>query len=619
MTLPEAGESADRLVYAAGSPDHDYDPDHDAPDPFENNPIWQQDNVRLRSVGIDIGSSGTQVAFTRIHLRRLSEEFSSRYVVVERTPTYQSPVRFTPYLGAQLIDADELGAIIDDAYGAARQRPDDVETGVVLLTGEAARRRNAERIAGVLASRCGEFVCAAAGHHMEAMLAAYGSGAARASHEAGSRILNIDIGGGTTKLALIDNGRVAETAALHIGGRLQVIDADGRIARLEPAGHAHAERAGQSWSLGDVVTPEELDRVAETMVDALVTAVTVRPVPRELHELYLTEPINNLDGVAGVMFSGGVAEYVYERETHDYGDLGRRLGAGVRRRLDDGRLPFQLLPAGECIRATVLGASEFTVQLSGSTSYISNPDRLLPRRNLQVIRPDYVLSDEVDPDAVAAAIRRHLRPFDADRPGADVALALPWSGVPSYERVSAFAHGVEQAVADRASRGRPNYLILDGDIALSLGAILHDEFGLPGDLVALDGLSLWHFDYIDLGRIRHPSRTVPVTIKSLIFGQDPRAHAVASPDVEPHARRRQSGRESTEAQDGARAESLADPTDEGAADRGGAGHRHDKQRHRPAPHLGVSAQLDERRADGSKRDAGATEHEEKNEGHGHRR
>lgn len=374
MTPPEAGH---RLVYAAGSPDHDYDPDHDAPDPLEDNPIWQQDNVWLLSVGIDIGSSGTQVVFSRLHLRRAGEELTSRYVVVERVPTYQSPVRFTPYRGARLIDADELGAIIDEAYEAARHDPDDVETGVVILTGEAVRRWNAERIAEVLAGRSGELVTAAAGHRMEAMLAAYGSGAAKVSHDTGSRILHVDMGGGTTKLALIDNGRIVDTAALHVGGRLQVVGDDGRITRLEPAGRDHAARAGRSWSLGDRVTPGELDEVAETMVEALVAAVTVRPVPRELDRLYLTEPIGSLDGVTGVMFSGGVAEYVYERETRDFGDLGRPLGTAVRRRLADGGLPFQLLPPGECIRATVLGASEFTVQLSGNTSYLSDPDRLL--------------------------------------------------------------------------------------------------------------------------------------------------------------------------------------------------------------------------------------------------
>lgn len=529
MTSSDAGEPAGQWIYAAGTADHDYDPDHEAADPLEGNPIWQQDNVWLSSVGIDIGSSGTQAAFSRLHLRRIGENLTSRYVVIERVVTYQSPVHFTPYLSDQLIDAASLGDIVDDTYAAAHQDPADVETGVVILTGEAIRRLNSERIVAALAAKAGELVCAAAGHRMEAMLAAYGSGAAKASHDTGGRVLNIDVGGGTTKLAVIDQGRVVETAALHIGGRLQVVDDEGRIVRLEPAGRDHAARAGFTWSVGDAIGSADLDRVAESMAEALVAAVTAGSDPAD-EQLYLTEPID-IGEVDGVMLSGGVAEYVYEREDRDFGDLGRRMGTAIRRRLADGALPFPLLPAGECIRATVLGASEFSVQLSGNTSYISDPDRLLPRRNLQVLRPDYQLGDKVDASTVAAAVERHMAAFDVSGTDADVALALRWTGVPSYERLSAFALGVKQAVAERVAHGRPVYLVLDGDIALSLGMILRDELALAGDLVVLDNLSLWDFDYIDLGRIRLPSHTVPVTIKSLVFDRDARTDGALSSQV----------------------------------------------------------------------------------------
>ncbi|MGH3327987.1 MAG: ethanolamine ammonia-lyase reactivating factor EutA [Streptomycetales bacterium] len=491
-------------------------------EPIEQNPIWLQDNVTLHSVGIDVGSSGTQVAFSRLHLRRLGEDLTSRYIVIRRETLFQSPVQLTPYSDGRRIDGPRLAAMVGEAYQAARQRPDSVDTGVVILTGEALRRDNAEQICGVLAAQGGELVCASAGHNMEAMLAAYGSGAARVSYERKARILNVDIGGGTTKLGLVENGRVIATAAVNIGGRLQVVGDDGRVVHLDPAGQEHAARAGFRWSLGARVATHELDRVASTMADALVAAIAERPVPAEVRGLFLTEPLGGLGHLDGIMFSGGVAEYVYSREVRDFGDLGRRLGAALRARLETGALPAPLLPAGECIRATVLGASEYSVQLSGSTSYISRPDALLPRRNLQVIRPECTLDERVDPDAVAEAIRRHLAAFDLDGVQADVAVAFAWDGVPSYDRIVGFARGIARGLGRRIEAGLPLYLLLDGDVALTLGGILREDLEVGSELLVIDGLRLWDFDYIDLGRLREPSNTVAVTIKSLVFNNDPR-------------------------------------------------------------------------------------------------
>src|SRR3954453_17441875 len=388
---------------------HDGDADHDHDDfvdgPIEDNPPWIADNVTLPSVGIDIGSAGTQVIFSKVHLRRLSEELTSRYYVVGRETLFRSPVALTPYQSEERIDDAALRAIIDDAYKQAAVTTEDIDTGVVILTGEGLRRDNAQAIAGLLAEQGGDFVTATAGHHMEAMLAGYGSGAARISSDQGKRILNIDIGGGTTKLALVENGKVTATAAIHIGGRLQVVDESGRIVRLDPAGQQHAERAGFHWHKGDHANGADMDRVADTMADALVTALTARPLPHDIVHLYLTDPIADFGELDGMMVSGGVAEYVYGRETRDFGDMGRRLGHAIHRRIEAGALPWPLLPAGECIRATALGASEYSVQLSGNTSYISDPGALLPRRNLQVLQPQLILGDVIAPDRVAAAIR----------------------------------------------------------------------------------------------------------------------------------------------------------------------------------------------------------------------
>jgi ethanolamine utilization protein EutA len=504
--------------------DHDHDHDYDFENddvPLEDNPLWRQDFVSLMTVGIDIGSSGTQVIFSRVNLRRMGEDLTSRYYVVSRETLFQSPVALTPYQSEERIDDAALGAIIDDAYNAAKLRPEQIDTGVVILTGEALRRDNAQGIAAILSEQGGEFVTATAGHHMEAMLAAYGSGAARVSSDENKRILNIDIGGGTTKLGLVENGKVIATAAIHIGGRLQVVE-NGKIVRLDPAGKHHARRAGFSWNRDDIIDVADMQKVANGMADALVAALTARPMPHDVEHLYLTDPIAELGHIDGIMFSGGVSEYVYEREKCDFGDMGPWLGRAIRERIARSALPWPVLPAGECIRATALGASEYSVQLSGNTSYISAPGVLLPRRNLQVLLPPFACEETIDPAKLAAAIRTHITAFDIADTDREIALALRWTGMPAYERLAAFAEGIKRGLAERIAKKQPLYIMLDGDVAQTLGHILRDELNIQSEILVIDGVVLWDFDYIDLGRIRMPSYTVPVTIKSLVFSEDPR-------------------------------------------------------------------------------------------------
>ena len=492
--------------------DHDHDHDHDGPaGPIEENAIWQQDNITLTSVGIDIGSAGTQVIFSRVRMRRMGEDLSSRYFVVGRDTLYQSPVALTPYQSDVRIDDQAIGQIIEDAYAAANIHPDEVDTGSVILTGEALRRENAQAIGEMLAEIGGEFVCATAGHHMEAMLAGYGSGAAKISHDRDQHILNIDIGGGTTKLAFVAHGRVVETAAIHIGGRLVVVQ-DGKITRLDPQGKDLAARAGFNWSLGKNISAEDLDTLAEWMADTLCAAIV-----RRRSDLYLTEPLTDVK-VDGVMFSGGVGEYVYGRETRDFGDLGRRLGTALRNR----KFPWPVLPAGECIRATAFGASEYSVQLSGNTVYISSPAVLLPRKNLQVLHPPVRLEASVDAKKLAQTVADHFRAFDVVEGDQEVALAFRWRGEPAFERLHAFAEGIQASLPRTLEQGKPVFLIIEGDVAHTVGAMLKEDFGLKSEVLVLDGISLRDFDYIDLGRIRLPSHTVPVTIKSLVFSEDPR-------------------------------------------------------------------------------------------------
>lgn len=504
--------------------DHEGDADHDHddvdPGPLEDNPIWQRDNVMLTSVGIDIGSAGTQVVFSKVHLQRVGSSLASKYVIVDRRTVFESDISFTPFSSETTIDAAALGALIDDAYNKAHIRAADIDAGVVILTGEALRRENSEEIGRIIAEKGGDFVTATAGNHMEAMLAAYGSGAAKTSHDTDQRILNVDIGGGTTKLAICESGRVIWTGALHIGGRL-IATRNDTITRLDPAGRHHAQSVGIEPALNDQLNDEQMHTIATHMAQELVAAITMQPLPENTARLFLTDVPTDLGKLDGIIFSGGVGEYIAGRETRSFGDLGKHLGQTIRNYAEQGQFNAPMLPAASCIRATALGASEYSVQLSGQTSTITSPGKILPRRNLQVLKPYIDIADRPTPLEICTAVEAHFQAFDLNPADEDVALVFDFNIAPEYSAIRALAEGIEMSMKPRTAGGHPLYIIIDGDIAQTLGKILRSELGIKNDLLVIDGLYLRDFDYIDLGKIRLPSFTVPVTVKSLLFAEGP--------------------------------------------------------------------------------------------------
>jgi ethanolamine utilization protein EutA len=493
---------------------HDHTHDHDEWEGEDSqHPLWDVDHIELTSVGIDVGSATSQVLFSRLQLHRLGNQLSSRYVVVSREILYRSPVQLTPYAEGLRIDEERLREIVAAAFSEAGLTPQAVNTGAIILTGEATRRENARAIADVFATESGAFVCATAGHHMEATLAAYGSGAVKLGQDGTPRVLNVDIGGGTTKFAVVENGEVVQTAALHVGGRLAAVDADGRLIRLEPAGRDLAASAGFAWELGDVVPPGSMETVCEWMA-SLVLAAANGTDSQDVVDLLLTEGIRGGEkGYDAVLFSGGVSEYLYGKEQESYGDLGPGLGRALARRASE--LPGPLQPATDGIRATVLGASQYTVQVSGNTIYISEP-AVLPLQNLQVVYPKMTLGDTVDSAEVAEAIRRHVAKMEVDVLG-DVAFAFHWEGSPSFPRLNALVRGIEAALADRIAAGLPLCLLFEGDIARTVGAMLKEDHGHAGPIISVDGVTVTDFEFIDVGAVLEKSHTVPISIKSLVF------------------------------------------------------------------------------------------------------
>ena len=168
--------------------------------------IWDQETVELKTIGIDIGSSTSHLLFAKVILQRQTQGLSSRFVVIGREVMWRSPIMLTPFLADGTIDAHQLGHFIHGAYHQAGFVRADIDSGAVILTGEAIKRTNARAIDELFAGEAGKFVCASAGHKLECTLAAHGSGAVRLSKELDKCLLHVDIGGGTTKLALIDRG-----------------------------------------------------------------------------------------------------------------------------------------------------------------------------------------------------------------------------------------------------------------------------------------------------------------------------------------------------------------------------------------------------------------------------
>jgi len=489
--------------------------DHDHDEVFLDIGSKSLESVPLISMGLDVGSSGTQVIFTRLEMRGPGEHRALRRQAKMRQTLYMSPIALTPFDG-DMIDEERLWRIIDRAFQEANLTPDEIETGAIILTGAAAQRSNAQIIAKRVAEEVGELVCASAGDHMEAMLAAFGSGAAALSAQgAGKRILNIDIGGATTKFALCEDGRVSATAAIKIGGRQIALDMDNRITRLDATALLHSQRAGVQWQLGATADKADLAKVAEMMAHDVVQ-VLYGEVPQPM--LWITDPLSAMPALDGVIFSGGVAEYIYGHEKRDFGDLGWRLGRAIRRQFDEAQFAFPLLEGAQRIRATAIGASEHAVQISGQTIFISDHAALLPVRNLPVLQPAFDFADVIDAAVLIKAIAQHRHQFECEGTDKLFALAFRWRGTPSFERLSAFAQAIASAMGDMITAGQPLYVMLEGDAALTLGAILKEEQAVSAPVLVIDGLVLRDFDYVDIGRVRLPSFTVPVTIKSLLFG-----------------------------------------------------------------------------------------------------
>jgi ethanolamine utilization protein EutA len=464
-------------------------------------------HTHLTSVGIDIGSSTSHLMFSRL-LIGYPSLLQRKPIVVERDVLARSRILLTPFSGDWNIEAGPLKSLVDATFEEAGLTRDQIDTGAVIITGEAARRDNAAKIAELFADETGKFVCATAGPRLETIMAAHGSGAVLTSREQGLTLLNIDVGGGTTKISVIEEGRIRATTAVNIGARLVAHDGAESIIRLEKAGRRFLAALGESIDFGAKVSDDLRRLLAARMAQVLFEAVAEGKQPWD--DFYVGPPLGELPKIDGILFSGGVSEYIYGREARGFGDLGPHLGDEIRKQAD--LRGFNILDAGEGIRATVIGASQYTVQLSGETIFI--PETMqLPVRNLRV----FVVHVDWEPpvsERVEARVKKILGERDAEVRASPFVLAFSTPPFVGYGAVQELAKGIDRALAFLPVADRPSALVFGQNVGQVVGGMLSAKWNMP----CIDEVSLTELDFIDVGQVVEGEGFVPVVIKSLAFG-----------------------------------------------------------------------------------------------------
>ena len=485
------------------------------------------DAVVWTTVGFDVGSSTTQIVFSRVTLARRD----AYYVVADRAVLHESAVILTPYRSPEQIDQKQLARFIDNEYAAAKLKRQDVDTGAIILTGLALSTANARAIADAVADESGRFVAVSAGDILEARLAASGTGVPALSARRKGVIVHIDIGGGTTKLSAWRNGKALGVAAIDVGARLITFDGDGRVVRIEPPAAGIVDDLRLDVKVGATLDPAVRERIAGAMARNVLRYAGVLREPPRGRPLLRTAPLfaeADAPRVDAVIFSGGVSEYVYGRESRTFGDLGLHLGRAIRAEV--AALGVKLLPFERGIRATVLGVSQHSMQLSGNTIFVSNPDEL-PLRNLPVFAAELDLGageDDLDARSITRRLDELLAPYVSTGAARAPVLAFKWTGVPTRRRLDAVARGIARALEPRLGSADPCVVIVDGDVAGVLGARLEQAFAGRRGVICVDGVHVHEFDHLDLGAYAPYTRALPVIVKSLLFaGQKPHGHVHA--------------------------------------------------------------------------------------------
>ena len=434
----------------------------------------------LLSVGLDVGTTSTQLVVSRLTVENRASSFAVPDMdITERNVLYKSPVYFTPLLDERHVDGTGIREIVQAEYQNAGIRREDVDTGAIIITGETSRKENARAVLDALSDYAGDFVVATAGPDLESVLAAKGAGAVELSRTTGKPVLHMDIGGGTSNLALIEDGKITRTGCLNVGGRLIKFRENGEIT------YVSSVLSGIfSGKPGEIATQAELRELAQSLTQTLEMAAGLRE-PTQLMEKLLTEETgrkwNPPAGEVIISFSGGVADCMAEElPWNQFGDLGPILGQTIRK---SSLCRGQYALGRETIRATVIGAGSYSTQLSGSTVYSQNVR--FPLKNLPVVEKNSELYE------------------------GSVVLSVPGITSPTYAQVREIARELAQTQPPEL------YICLEADMAKALGQALAARLPPETRILCIDRIRVGENSYLDIGQ--PVGGAFPVVVKTLVL------------------------------------------------------------------------------------------------------
>ena len=478
------------------------------------------DKTAILSVGIDVGTSTTQVVFSKLQMDNAGGYFSvPRVAIVDKEVVYKSEVYMTPLKTDVLIDTDALRDIVAAEFRKAGYRPEDTDSGAVIITGESARKENSDAVLKSLSDFAGDFVVSAAGPDMESLIAGKGSGAWQYSMDHHCRVANLDIGGGTTNVVLFEDGETLARGCLDIGGRLICMNPQGIITKVSPAAAVMAQAAGVSVSVGDRCDELKLTAVTRQMAAALnaYLGVGTKDIDAILRQIKTpgSSDFPVPEKVQAVFFSGGVADLIYHEsaDAWAYGDIGVLLGRAIR----ESRLftDFQKMEPGETIRATVVGAGTYTTTISGST--ITYSDDIFPLKNIPVIKLDEELQEACFAGETEPVIRR-IQWVLGQNDEEHFILAMPGKRNPGYMEMKRVAASIRQIMDRVQPPGEPILLVIESDIAKAMGQMIRQQPDLKRQVVAIDSIHVEDGEYVDMGKPMMNGMVIPVVVKTLIFG-----------------------------------------------------------------------------------------------------